>query len=265
MLKISYLMNNSLKIIITSRIAIFVFLLIIIALFNTPAFFIENYETHEDYTSVLLFVNENIFIFFAIGILLIISGVFWALRFPFNILAPIISSAIYIFLIEILYRILLFVDDNFYSLNFNINMQDYYVMIIIVLLSLFYIKLFYEFIQINRSRFKAREIKPKREIVKKREIKEIEPIKKEVSIKKPNEFYKSIKLFISKLKRNKKEIKKIQGIEKKEFPQKSIISEKIISKKKKGLVDKLQGAIFNLLEYFVKGIISLTDFFRSSY
>jgi hypothetical protein len=260
-------MDNSIKVLLSARITIFLVLLILIGIFNVPSVFIDTYEEHEYYFDALKFINGNLSLFLILGILFIISGFLWILNFPLNILAPLLTSSVIITSIEFFYRILLYSDKYFSILKEGFDLRKYYTIIIIVLVIYFYIKLFYELFRysdkdiianllvkikylfklciykiknISRSIFsnksKIKKIKFEKEEFKKQEI-----TKPEVIIKPKIEILPEIKE---------------KPIEKK------IVNKNLVNSYKNKTMNKLQESIFRALKYLVSGVISITDYFR---
>ena len=94
----------------------FLFFLILLAVSN---FLMPNFSNIPMYAGIVQFFNSNLIIFFTIFIVDMISEIMWVFNFPFNILAPVFSSVLSIYVVILLYRILQLIA--FYT-NTNINL-----------------------------------------------------------------------------------------------------------------------------------------------
>jgi hypothetical protein len=83
------------------RIAGFLFFLILLAISN---FIIPNINNNV-YTGVIQFLNLNLVILSLIFIIGMISDIMWVFNFPFNILAPVVSSVLSVYIVTFLYKI----------------------------------------------------------------------------------------------------------------------------------------------------------------
>jgi len=94
----------------------FLFFLILLAVSN---FLIPNFSNIPMYAGIVQFFNSNLIIFFTIFIVGMISEIMWVFNFPLNILAPVFSSVLSIYVVILLYRILQLIA--FYT-NTNITL-----------------------------------------------------------------------------------------------------------------------------------------------
>lgn len=124
-------MEKTLKGVIIGRITILIFLLVIIGLFNVPPLFIEDTSEYSDYFLFVSFMNDSFLLLVLIGILGIISGIFWSIKFPYRILAPLIGGLLAIFSVEFIYRLALFLEESFINSGFDIGLREYYLYIFI--------------------------------------------------------------------------------------------------------------------------------------
>ncbi len=111
--------------IILFRILGFLFFLILLAVANIIIPYVEN----EVYTDVIIFLNINITLLMIITFIGMINELFWSFNLPFNLIAPVTSGILGIFLINFFYKVW-----NLLNGYFNLN--------VIILTDLFYILIF---------------------------------------------------------------------------------------------------------------------------
>lgn len=86
----------------------FLFFLILLAVSN---YLIPNFNNIPMYVGIVQFFNSNFAIIFAIFIVDMISEIMWIFNFPFNILAPVFSSILSVYIITFIYKIFQLVDS----------------------------------------------------------------------------------------------------------------------------------------------------------
>jgi len=157
-------MDRALKLVIISRVSIFFFILIIVGIINFPSLFINENPLYNNYFNFLNFVNSILIILIIIGIITLISGILWYLKFPYKVFAPIGSTILTLFTIELMYRAFLFIEQTYINSGFEPNLRFFYIFIAVIALILSFIKLFSEmpdnfkeaFFKINTSKNKER-------------------------------------------------------------------------------------------------------------
>lgn len=87
--------------IILSNIAGFIFFLIILAVANI----LLKYIPSAIYADVVKFFNANIILFLVMMLISMVNDIFWSFYFPLNILAPVSSALLSIFIIVFFYRV----------------------------------------------------------------------------------------------------------------------------------------------------------------
>jgi hypothetical protein len=97
--------NSVLKIFLSRVIGFGVFiLLLIIANLLIP------YISNEKFSSVVLFLNENVFFIIVFTLLMLIGEMFMALSFPFNLPAPLFNAVGGIFMVTFIFNLLIFLS-----------------------------------------------------------------------------------------------------------------------------------------------------------
>jgi hypothetical protein len=94
-------MARSVLKIILSNIAGFLFFLILLAIANI----LLKYIPSAIYADVVNFFNTNIFLFLVMMLIGMINDIFWSFYFPFNILAPISSALLSLFIVVFFYTV----------------------------------------------------------------------------------------------------------------------------------------------------------------
>jgi hypothetical protein len=153
--------------VIFSNIIGFIMFLILLAIANLLVPHIPS----SVYESIVDFFNSNILLFFGMMLVGMINEIFWSFFFPFNILAPITSAILSIFIVTFIYRVWTFIDS---YVRTNIVLPNYvYVPIALIVLFLSYIAIL------------IRQGKPKE--VYEEEAKKPVPKKSEIIKRKPDE------------------------------------------------------------------------------
>jgi len=93
--------------IIISNIGGFIIFLIILAIANI----IMPYIPSTIYADVVGFFNANIMLFLLMMFISMVNDIFWIFYFPFNILAPITSASLSIFVVVFFYRVWNFLNN----------------------------------------------------------------------------------------------------------------------------------------------------------
>jgi hypothetical protein len=93
--------------VILSRIIGFLFFLILLLVGNVIIPYIDN----STYTAAIKFLVSNIVLLMLITFFEMIKDLFWGFRVPFNILAPITSGLLSIFMTTFFYNLWLFIDS----------------------------------------------------------------------------------------------------------------------------------------------------------
>ena len=130
-------MHKSSLSIILHRFIGFLFLIIILAIANILIPFVSP----GVYSNVVGFFNTNLFLLIILFFIGLIDDLFWNFRFPFNILAPISSSFLGVFITNLLYKIWLFIDS-YAGTGVNIPINLVYVLVFFSILVFSYIYLF---------------------------------------------------------------------------------------------------------------------------
>ena len=115
--------------IILSRVFGFVFFLVLLAIAN----FLVPYVPSEVYAQAVKFFNLNIILLLIIMFIGIINDIFWNFSFPFNILAPISSAILGIYIVTFLYRIWIFLDFYFQT-GFYFPIRTLYTIVFVFVL-----------------------------------------------------------------------------------------------------------------------------------
>lgn len=153
--------------IIFSNILGFIMFLILLAIANLLVPHIPS----SVYESIVDFFNSNILLFFGMMLVGMINEIFWSFFFPFNILAPITSATLSIFIVTFIYRAWYFIDSYVHT---NIVLpSSVYVPVALIVLFIGYITIL------------ARQGKPKE--VYEQEAKKPVPKKSEIIKRKPDE------------------------------------------------------------------------------
>jgi hypothetical protein len=176
-------MTKSVPRIIISGVAGFLFFLVILAVANALIFSINN----PVYTEIVLFVNKNIFLFFIIAVIGILNDIFWTFYFPFNIIAPITSSLLSIYIIMFLEKLFDFFNVQEIT-NISIPFTDLYILVALIVLVAGYLVIAIRagrprgyFEKISRERqIKQKEARMDRRERRKEELEEIKELNKEV-------------------------------------------------------------------------------------
>ena len=240
-------MDRALKIIIVSRIAIFLFILFVIGLFNFPALFIEEPVLYKSYFNFLSFINNIILVLLAIGVFSVISGILWHLNFPSRLFAPLASTALALLSVEMLYRTFILVEKTFIDSGFDMNLRIYYIIILILALVISYFKLYTEMPREYKNKIISQ--KPKKENSLK--ISEEYSRQKDIQKTPPKQ-------------ETKPEPKQRSEAKKEDVSQREFFEQRQEQEKPDGIKEKFQEAIYTGVEKVAGGIISFIDALVSS-
>jgi hypothetical protein len=121
-------MAKSVLKIVLSRIFGFIFFLILLGIANILVRFIPS----SVYAAVINFFNTNILLFLGMMLVGMVNEIFWSFYFPFNILAPVASAILSIFIVSFIYRAWSFLDT-FFRTNFVLPGSLYLPIALIIL------------------------------------------------------------------------------------------------------------------------------------
>jgi len=99
-------MGKKISKIVVSGIIGFVIFLILLGIAN----YLTRYISIDFYADIVLFFNDNLLILSILFILGILSEIFWALFFPFNLIAPVTSAIFWVYILTFIYRFWIFLD-----------------------------------------------------------------------------------------------------------------------------------------------------------
>ena len=122
-------MAQSIPRIIISRVAGFLFFLILLAIAN---YLIPNINS-EIYKSTVIFFNNNLILLLILMFVGIVNEIFWIFYFPFNLLAPVSSSILGVFIAGFIYRMWNFLDAYINS-GLRIPIDAIYVLLFFIIL-----------------------------------------------------------------------------------------------------------------------------------
>lgn len=120
--------------IILSRIIGFLIFLIILIIANSLVLTFNN----RVYTNIIGFFNSNLILLLIIFFLGILNEIFWSFYFPFNIIAPVISSILSVHIVTFIYN-LWRLSEIYTKINFNIPIRSIYVPVVFIVLIAGYI------------------------------------------------------------------------------------------------------------------------------
>lgn len=113
----------------------FLFFLILLAISNS---LILNFNNIPMYAGIIQFFNSNLAIVFVIFIIGMISDIMWVFNFPFNLLAPVFSSILSIYLVTFIYKIFQLVDS-YVPLNINLPIEQIITLVSFIVLLVGYL------------------------------------------------------------------------------------------------------------------------------
>jgi hypothetical protein len=114
--------------------------IVFIILLSVASFVVPNIS-NSVYSDVIQFFNANVAIFFILFFIGMINEIFWSFYFPFNIIAPITSSVLSIFVISFFYKVWLFIDGYVHT-NAYIPITMIYPIVIILTFIIGYVIIF---------------------------------------------------------------------------------------------------------------------------
>ncbi len=129
--------KSVLKIILSNIIGFLIFLIILMIANKLISSF-----DNEIFRNIIGFLNANLVLLFTMMFVGMINEIFWAFYFPFNILAPITSSVLSVYIINFIERIWIFL--NLYErFNILINFQAVYTLVVFIVLISGYLIIFF--------------------------------------------------------------------------------------------------------------------------
>jgi hypothetical protein len=127
-------MAQSIARIILSRVIGFLLFLVILAIANVLISSINN----QVYTDTVDFFNTNLTIIIIVTFFGLVNDIFWTFYFPFNILAPVISAVLSVYIVTFIYRFWLFAN-NYIKFQLTIPINTIYLVVVLLVLILGYI------------------------------------------------------------------------------------------------------------------------------
>ena len=119
------------------------------------------------YAEVINFFSTNISLFFIIFLVGLANDIFWNFYFPFNLVAPVISSVLSVFIVELFYRMWNFIDSFLYT-GFSVPINAIYVIVFMLTLLFGYLALLARGARRAREKFWEKEEKIMEEEEKRR-------------------------------------------------------------------------------------------------
>jgi hypothetical protein len=110
---------------VLSRIGGFVFFLLLLVIANILIPSINN----QSFADIISFLNANIFLLLAITFLGMVNDIFWNSSLPINLLAPVSSTILSIYLIMFFYAFWIFLDASYFRTCAQIPIAGIYVII----------------------------------------------------------------------------------------------------------------------------------------
>lgn len=129
-------MAKSVPRIILSQIIGFIIFLILLAATNMLIPSINSIF----YTQIILFFNSNIYLLLILTLIGILNEIFWSFYFPFNLVAPIISAVLSIYIITFIYKFWI-LANNYIESSIQIPLHAIYFAVFIIVLVFGYILL----------------------------------------------------------------------------------------------------------------------------
>jgi len=145
--------------VIFSNVIGFLIFLILLALANYLKAFIFSHT----YWAIVDFLIANLWLSFWIFFLTLIADIFWTFRVPFNLVAPILSAASSIFIVDYIYRIWNFMDVTGRT-NIGLPIGAIYPIVFWVVLVVGYITILTRFKREGREEKEERKAKKKSDI-----------------------------------------------------------------------------------------------------
>ena len=103
---------------ILSRMLGFFIFLVLLGIAKVLSFYIAS----DFYSAIIGFFIDNLFLSLIIFFITLIGDIFWGLFFPFNLPAPIISAVASIFIVNYIYKLLVFIDSYaLMGINFSLG------------------------------------------------------------------------------------------------------------------------------------------------
>ncbi len=130
--------NSSLKIVLRSMVN-FVVLIVVLIILNVLLSSIHN----NTYIRIVDFLTSLLGLFFILFLVGMITSLLWNFPFPLNLLAPVSSGALGVFILNLFYRILEFSQTFFYFstleriLSYNLYVYVFFITLIIGYLIIF--------------------------------------------------------------------------------------------------------------------------------
>jgi hypothetical protein len=120
--------------IVFSRVIGFIIFLILLAILNALVPTVHN----QLYSNIVQFFNISLILLLAMMLFGLINEIFWHLYFPFNILAPITSSALSILIIAFIYSFWNYLDSYVHT-GLNIPIESIYTAVSLIVLIVGYL------------------------------------------------------------------------------------------------------------------------------